>query len=112
MGMGEGEMVPDGCDCCGHDAEDCGMHETGWVRDAQILAQGAAYCRECAHLLRLVRQDEACTWCGTPMIEEEAAEAGGWVYYSDELGELHACCPSCLASRFGITGRISLHREA
>ena len=39
MGMRKGEAVPEGCDCCGHDAEDCGMLEDGWVSDAQ-LARG------------------------------------------------------------------------
>jgi len=42
------------------------------------------------------------------MVEEEAAEERGWVYYADELGDLHPCCPLCLAERFGITARVSL----
>ena len=25
MGELDWEVVPEGCDCCGHDAEDCGM---------------------------------------------------------------------------------------
>ena len=29
MGNGGWESVPDGCDCCGHDAEDCGMLVAG-----------------------------------------------------------------------------------
>ena len=102
--------MPDSCDCCGHDAEDCGMFEEGWVGDAEIIPGGGVYCRTCAHLLRLIRLDEACAWCNTPMIEEESAEASGWAYFSDELGDLHACCPACLAVRFGIASRVSLRR--
>ena len=108
MGMKEADAVPESCDCCGHDAEDCGMLENGWVSDAQLLAGGGVYCRACAHLLRLIRLHEACVWCDEPMVEEEAAEARGWMYYADELGDLHPCCPSCLAGRFGITARVSL----
>ena len=107
MGIREGESLPEGCDCCGHDAEDCGMLESGWVSDAQIVA-GGVYCRACAHLLRLVRLEEQCTWCDTAMLEEESAETEGWGYFADELGDLYPCCPSCLAERFGITARISL----
>ena len=69
MGMKEGESVPEGCDCCGHDAEDCGMLDAGWVRDAQLVAGGGVYCRACAHLLRLVRLNEECVWCNVPMVE-------------------------------------------
>ena len=36
------------------------------------------------------------------MVDEEAAESQGWAYFADELGELHPCCPGCLAERFGI----------
>ena len=108
MGLGEGGSVPEGCDCCGHDAEDCGMLEDDWIRDSQLLAAGAVYCRSCAHLLRVVRHGEACLWCGTLMIEEEAAEARGWAYFADGLGDLHPCCPVCLATHFGITARVSL----
>ncbi len=103
----KGEMdVPDGCDCCGHDAEDCGMLVAGWVEDAQLLAGGGIFCRPCAHLLRIVRLPEHCTWCGTPMVEEERAETQGWAYFADELGALHPCCPRCLGESFGITERI------
>lgn len=111
MGMSSGECVPEGCDCCGHDAEDCGMLEDGWVGDSQVLAGGGVYCRPCAHLLRLVRLDEKCAWCDAPMIEEEAAEAQGWAYFADELGALHPCCPACLAKSFGISARVSLGRS-
>ncbi|MEO5632939.1 hypothetical protein [Gaiella sp.] len=111
MGMKAGDVVPESCDCCGHDAEDCGMLENGWVSDAQFLAGGGVYCRACAHLLRLVRLEEECVWCDEPMVEEEAAEARGWVYYADEFGSLHPCCPACLARRFGITARVSLGRD-
>jgi len=87
------------------------MPESGWVSDSQLLTGGACFCRTCAHLLRLVRLSEKCAWCALPMVEEEAAEARGWAYYADELGDLHPCCPSCLAGRFGITARVSLGRD-
>ena len=102
--------MPEGCDCCGHDAEDCDTLEGEWVSDAQLVVGGGDYCRACAHLLRIARLDEHCVWCEAPMIGEEAAEASGWMYFADELGKLHPCCPSCLAERFGITGRVSLSR--
>ena len=102
--------MPESCDCCGRDAEDCGMLEAGWVSDAHLLAGGGAYCRTCAHLLRIVRLPEWCAWCEAPMVEEERAEDEGWGYYADILGVLHPCCPGCLAERFGIDTRIRLHR--
>ncbi len=111
MGFEKGESVPEGCDCCGHDAEDCGMLEIGWVSDSQILAGGGVYCRACAHMLRIVRLHEECAWCAAPMLEEKEAEAQGWVYYADGLGDLYPCCPGCLAERFGITARVSLGRD-
>ena len=40
MGEMGWEIVPDGCDCCGHDAEDCGMVSSGWVTDARLLVGG------------------------------------------------------------------------
>lgn len=81
------------------------MFELGWVRD---VGDGT-FCRPCAHVLRIVRVVEYCTWCKTPMVEEERADSEGWAYYADPLGELHPCCPGCLAEHFGITARISLH---
>ncbi len=108
MGELEGEIVPDACDCCGRDAEDCGIASSGWVTDSVVLAGGATFCRSCAHLLRIARVDEYCAWCASLMFSEEAAEVQGWAYFVDELGELHACCPGCLATRFGIAGRFRL----
>jgi hypothetical protein len=102
--------VPDGCDCCGHDAEDCGMLDAGWVDDAQLLAGGATYCWRCAHLLRIVRLAEQCAWCEAPLAEEETAEVEGWGYFADSLGDLYPCCPRCLAERFEITGRVRIRR--
>ena len=110
MRMRQGERMPEGCDCCGRDAEDCGMHEAGWVLDARLLASQGVYCRTCAHLLRIVRLTAQCAWCEAPMVEEERAELEGWGYYADDLGELHPCCPGCLAERFGIDTRIRLRR--
>ena len=109
MGEMGWEVMPDACDCCGRDAEDCGMLVGGWVRDTGSVAAGGTYCRPCAHLLRISRIPELCAWCETPMVEEEAAESIGWAYFADELGELHPCCPACLAERFGIASRFRLH---
>jgi len=85
------------------------MLEAGWVIDARLFAGGAAYCRMCAHLLRIVRLAEQCAWCEIPMVEEERAEDEGWAYYADDLGDLHPCCPGCLAERFGIDTRVCLY---
>jgi hypothetical protein len=108
--MGERD-VPEGCDCCGHDAEDCGMLEDGWVSDAQVLAGGGVYCLTCAHLLRIVRLAEECAWCEAPLVEEVGAESEGWGYFADEIGDLHPCCPDCMVAHFGITGRVRLRRK-
>lgn len=109
--MTRGDDPPENCDCCGHDAEDCGMLDAGWVDDAQLLPGGATYCWSCAHLLRIVRLAEQCAWCEAPLAEEETAEAEGWGYYADSLGDLYPCCPRCLAERFEITGRVRLRRS-
>jgi len=111
-GVEHGEGLPEGCDCCGRDPEDCGMLEEGWVDDAQFLAGGGTYCRACAHLLRLLRLAESCRWCGVAMVEEERAELEGWAYYADEIGILHPCCPGCLSELFGIRERVSHRRGA
>jgi len=107
MGAWDDE-VPECCDCCGHDAEDCGMLEDGWVTDGQVVPGGGTFCRECAHLLRVSRRAERCAWCGGPMPDEEEAGRLGWAFFVDEVGDLHACCPRCLAERFGITGRLGV----
>ena len=86
------------------------MLETGSVSEALLLAGGVTYCRSCAHLLRIVRLPEHCAWCEAPGVEEERAELEGWGYYANDLGELHPCCPGCLAERFGIETRIHLRR--
>ena len=100
--------MPEGCDCCGRDAEDCGMVSAGWVTDSHVLSGGGVFCRSCAHLLRIARLPEYCAWCETLMLEEDAAEVKGWAYFVDDLGAMHACCPGCLATRFGIAGRLRL----
>jgi hypothetical protein len=106
-----GNEVPEACDCCGRDAEDCGMLEEGWVDDSGLLRHGGTFCRDCAHLLRITRRPERCAWCEGPMVEEERAEALGWAYFTDEVGDMHACCPGCLGERFGITARVRLRRN-
>ena len=112
MGITRGSEVPEGCDCCGHDAEDCGMLEAGWVTDTELPAGGGTFCRPCAHLLRIVRLAERCAWCEAPMVEEERAEAQGWAFFADEFGDLHPCCPACLAGRFGIMDRVRIRRSS
>ena len=111
LGLTRGD-VPENCDCCGHDAEDCGMVEAGWVDDVRRVAGGGAYCRGCAHLLRILRLEEQCAWCEVPMADEEAAEAEGWAYFADSLGDLYPCCPDCLARRFGIIDRHRLSSDS
>jgi hypothetical protein len=103
--MGElkktGDM-PDNCDCCGRDAEDCGMDEHGWLtRDATNDFPGV-YCVGCASLLRLVLWSEECVQCGVKADSETAAERDGWRYFADELGQLVPFCPVCVAVVFGI----------
>ena len=105
MGEIRGDEAPESCDCCGRDAEDCGMLDEGWVRDSRVLSGGAAYCRTCAHLLGVARLAEKCAWCETPMVDEGCAETLGWGYFADTLGALHPCCPGCLAESFGISAR-------
>jgi hypothetical protein len=105
-GLGD---VPESCDCCGRDAEDCGMVDQGWIRNEQVLAGPGDFCRSCAHLLRIVRLDEHCSWCGAGLEGEQVAETEGWAYFADEIGAFHACCPTCLMQRFGITARAKRH---
>ena len=100
--------MPDGCDCCGHDAEDCGMASSGRVHDSELLVTGGTFCLSCAHLLRISRVREYCAWCEITMLHEVAAELQGWVYFADQLGEFHPCCPGCLETRFGIVDRFRL----
>ena len=109
--MGKGQAAPEGCDCCGRDAEDCGMLESGWVTDRHQIAGGGTYCRRCAHLLGVERLVERCAWCETAMAGEEESDSIGWGYFADMLGVLHPCCPSCLAQRFGIDRRRDRRRS-
>jgi len=81
------------------------MHEDGWVSDSELLGNQADFCISCAHMLRIARIDEHCSWCGTQLENEDAAETSGWVYFADEIGAFHACCPGCLVGRFGIASR-------
>ena len=104
--MGALGDAPESCDCCGRDAEDCGMLEHGWVRDTQVLAGSADFCRACAHLLRISRLSENCSWCGAALEGEDVAETAGWAYFADEIGAFHPCCPRCLGQRFGISVRV------
>jgi hypothetical protein len=92
---------PEGCDCCGRDGEDCGMHEVGWVTRTLEAPFPGHYCLGCASTLRLVPWWERCVGCSVTIDDEEQAEAEGWRYYVNSLGELHPVCPSCLAQEAG-----------
>ena len=94
--------LPENCDCCGRDAEDCDMDEQGWLtRDGASEFPGT-YCIRCASLLRLVLWAEDCASCGTEAASEDAAERDGWRYFANELGQLVPFCAACVASEFGI----------
>ncbi len=84
------------------------MLESGWVPDSGLLSTDAVFCHRCAQELRIEQRVEACAWCGVTMGGEKRAEALGWGFFADIYGLLHACCPGCLASVFGIAGRMSL----
>jgi hypothetical protein len=86
------------------------MLDAGWVSDAELISGGGVFCRECAHLLRIARRPEWCAWCNARMLEEDQGDSRGWAYFFDELGDLHPCCPGCLADRFGITRPARLRR--
>jgi hypothetical protein len=88
------------------------MLEIGWVTDSELIPSGAVFCRECAHLLHVQRHAEFCAWCDGLMAAESRAGALGWAYFMDELGDLHPCCPGCLADRFDIVSRVALRRGA
>lgn len=100
-----GGEVPEGCDCCGHDAEDCGMDEHGWLTREPGQEYPGTYCLDCASLLGLVLWSEHCTFCGIEAQSEAAAEREGWRYFADAWGKLVPFCAVCLASEFGIAPR-------
>jgi hypothetical protein len=86
------------------------MLDDGWVSDSELIP-GGVYCRECAHLLRIARQPVYCAWCDVLLVDEDRADERGWGYFADEYGDLHACCPGCLAGVFGITGRVAIRHD-
>ena len=88
------------------------MIDDGWIRDLALLDGGGDFCRSCAHLLRIARLDEDCSWCGIALEGEEVAESAGWAYFADEIGAFHACCPACLGARFGIPARVKRHHRS
>lgn len=96
------QAVPESCDCCGRDAEDCDMDELGWLTRGPADDFPGTYCLGCASLLGLVLWSEHCTLCGREAASEEAAEREGWRYFADAWGALAAFCPVCVASEFGI----------
>ena len=49
-----GGASPESCDCCGRDAEDCGMDEFGWLTREAGREYPGTYCLGCASLLGLV----------------------------------------------------------
>ena len=99
MGVyGNSGVPPESCDCCGRDAEDCGMDEHGWITRDEPCDFPGVYCIGCASLLRLVLWSEECTDCGVVADSETAAERDGWRYFADELGQLVPFCPTCAAA--------------
>jgi hypothetical protein len=94
--------TPENCDCCGRDAEDCGMDDQGWLRRDATSGFPGVYCVGCASLLRLVLWSEECAQCAVRTDSESAAERDGWRYFADELGRLVPFCPVCTAMLFGI----------
>jgi hypothetical protein len=88
------------------------MLDVGWVTDSELIPSGAVFCRECAHLLHVARHAEFCAWCDALMAEESRADALGWAYFTDDLGDLHPCCPGCLAERFHIASRVAVRRSS
>ena len=94
--------MPESCDCCGQDAEDCGMDEHGWITRKGNSDFPGNYCLGCASLLRIVRWSAQCTTCGAAARSEHVAEREGWRYFADEMGELLPFCADCIAYEFGI----------
>lgn len=90
-----GEAAPENCDCCGRDAEDCGIDEQGWLETEPESRLPGSFCLACAALLRLVPWSERCSSCGTRAASESAAERDGWRYFYDRLGQLLPLCPPC-----------------
>ena len=101
MGVyGNSGATPEGCDCCGIGAKDCGMIDDGWItRDARSDFPGI-YCIPCASLLRLVLWSEQCADCGMVADSESAAERDGWRYFADDLGNSCRSVRSVLLSFF------------
>jgi hypothetical protein len=92
------EAIPVGCDGCGRDAASAGMDQTGWTvrRDPQLFA--GVYCRSCASALGLLGSAVECADCGRA-VALRRAEAAGWRFYADAVGELHPYCPPCAVER-------------
>lgn len=86
---------PESCDCCGRDAEDCGIDEHGWVTRDDVKDLSGTYCLSCAAHLRLIRWSEECVKCGKPAASERIAQREGWRYFADALGRLLPFCPGC-----------------
>lgn len=97
-----GGTTPESCDCCGHDAEDCGMEEFGWLTRDPGCEYPGTYCLDCASLLGLVLWSEHCALCGIEAVSAEATEREGWRYFADGWGHLVPFCAVCVAAEFGI----------
>jgi hypothetical protein len=48
----------------------------------------------------------ACANCDRP-VREADAEALGWRFYSDGVGELHPCCGLCIRQEFAADAPLS-----
>jgi hypothetical protein len=101
----EAERLPEGCDGCGRDAIAAGMARTGWTVRPSIAGFAGIYCASCAHVLSAVDLPVDCSRCERSVRDDEQAEASGWAYYEDVLGELLPFCPACADREFGAVRR-------
>ena len=91
--------LPARCDGCGRTAADTGMSEHGWAVSPVTAAVPGTYCLECASALRMLDWFIRCTECGAVVESEATAEAHGWRFFPDQLGQLQPTCAVCSAER-------------
>ena len=89
--------APARCDGCGRDAGEAGMGEHGWVVSPLSAAVPGRFCLRCASALRMLDWFVRCVECGATTESESAAEAGGWRFFPDWLGQLEPRCAACSA---------------
>ena len=91
--------LPAKCDGCGRTAAAAGMEELGWAESPLTAAVPGTYCLQCASALRMLDWFVRCSECGAIVESEAAAEAQGWRFFSDQLGQLEPSCGLCSAGR-------------